>query len=413
MSARRSTKSVILALVTLATATLFVHVRVDHPLLMLLFLVAISTGFCLLGFAIGIWAKNFEQLQIVPMLVVTPLTFLGGAFYSINALGEPWRTVTLFNPIVYLISGFRWTFFGIADVPVWASVAVMAGDHRCSAGGDRLDVPDRLSAEAVARGSRRPAWSARLDALAVEVLGDEVPVDDVLEDRLQRSAAARCDSRCNRHAPTHRSSAAASCRVTTGVSASWSEVTSSLPLLSTSQPQPLAKWLAASVASFSSSASVAAEVAVDHLGELARRAVDACSGARHCQKKLWFQICAVLLNRPLSPSSLAALITSISEAPSRPFSPSSRWSCRHRPCDACRGDSRTFRPTCAAERVLGERKSGRVKAMVVAPAGWVGCAMLNALAPARVASQLSRAAGQLRRRLSCSLWRFIAWRSWS
>jgi ABC-2 type transport system permease protein len=79
------------------------------------------------GFVIGIWAKNFEQLQIIPMLVITPLTFLGGAFYSVNMLPEPFRTVTLFNPVVYLISGFRWTFYSAADVPVWASVAVMAG----------------------------------------------------------------------------------------------------------------------------------------------------------------------------------------------------------------------------------------------------------------------------------------------
>ena len=119
------TKSVILALVTLATAILFVDVRVDHPLLMLLFLLAITTGFCLFGFAIGVWAKNFEQLQIIPMLIITPLTFLGGAFYSVNALGEPWRTVTLFNPIVYLVSGFRWSFYSVSDVPVWTSAAVM------------------------------------------------------------------------------------------------------------------------------------------------------------------------------------------------------------------------------------------------------------------------------------------------
>lgn len=119
-------KSMVLALVTLATATLFVHVRLDHPLLMLLFLAAITTGFCLMGFVIGIWAQNFEQMQIVPMLVITPLTFLGGAFYSINALAEPWRTVTLFNPVVYLISGFRWAFYSVADVPVWASVAMMS-----------------------------------------------------------------------------------------------------------------------------------------------------------------------------------------------------------------------------------------------------------------------------------------------
>ena len=119
------TKSMVLALVTLATATLFVDVRVEHPLLMVVFLLLITTAFCLLGFLIGIWAKNFEQLQIIPMLIVTPLTFLGGAFYSTHALGEPWRTVTLFNPVVYLVSGFRWTFFDTTDVPVWTSVAVM------------------------------------------------------------------------------------------------------------------------------------------------------------------------------------------------------------------------------------------------------------------------------------------------
>ena len=121
------TKAVLLALVTLATAAVLVEVRIDHPLLMLVSLVAISTGFCLLGFAIGIWAKNFEQLQVIPLLVVTPLTFLGGVFYSIGALGEPWRTVTHLNPILYLVSGFRWTFFSYADVPLAASVAVMAG----------------------------------------------------------------------------------------------------------------------------------------------------------------------------------------------------------------------------------------------------------------------------------------------
>src|SRR5512138_1359976 len=118
-----ATKSVILALVTLATALLFVPVQVDHPIAMLLFLLGITTGFCLFGFAIGVWAKNFEQLQIFPMLVITPLTFLGGAFYSIKALAEPWRTVAAFNPVVHLISGFRWSFYSVADVPVWASVA--------------------------------------------------------------------------------------------------------------------------------------------------------------------------------------------------------------------------------------------------------------------------------------------------
>ncbi len=118
------TKSVILALVTLATATLFVPVHVDHPIAMILFLVGIATGFCLFGFAIGVWAQNFEQLQIIPMMIITPLTFLGGAFYSVKTLHEPFRTITLFNPIVHVISGFRWSFYSIEDVPVWSSVVV-------------------------------------------------------------------------------------------------------------------------------------------------------------------------------------------------------------------------------------------------------------------------------------------------
>ena len=118
------TKSVILALVTIATATLFVPVHVDHPIAMILFLVGISAGFCLFGFAIGVWAQNFEQLQIIPMLIITPLTFLGGAFYSVKALHDPFRTITLFNPIVHVISGFRWSFYSVADVSVWSSVLV-------------------------------------------------------------------------------------------------------------------------------------------------------------------------------------------------------------------------------------------------------------------------------------------------
>jgi ABC-2 type transport system permease protein len=118
------TKSVILALVTLATALLFVPLRVDHPVWMIAFLLGITTGFCLFGFAIGVWAKNFEQLQIIPMLIITPLTFLGGAFYSIKAIPEPFRTVTLFNPVMHLISGFRWSFYSVADVPVGSSVVV-------------------------------------------------------------------------------------------------------------------------------------------------------------------------------------------------------------------------------------------------------------------------------------------------
>ena len=119
-----ATKSIILALVTIATATLFVPLRIDHPVAMLLFLLGISTGFCLFGFAIGVLAKNFEQLQIIPMLIITPLTFVGGAFYSVKALSEPFRTITLFNPVVHLVSGFRWSFYSITDVPVWSSIAV-------------------------------------------------------------------------------------------------------------------------------------------------------------------------------------------------------------------------------------------------------------------------------------------------
>ena len=116
-----ATKSVVLGAVILATANLFVPVHVAHPIWMAAFLVLTATTFCLFGFIIGIWAKGFEQLQFIPMLVITPLTFLGGAFYSIDMLPPAWRTFSLFNPIVYLISGYRWSFFGVADVNVAAS----------------------------------------------------------------------------------------------------------------------------------------------------------------------------------------------------------------------------------------------------------------------------------------------------
>ncbi len=118
-----ATKSLAVGLVILATAHLFVDITIAHPVLMLAFLVLIATTFCLFGFIVGIWAKSFEQLQVVPLLVVMPLTFLGGAFYSIDILPEPWRSLTLFNPVVYLISGFRWTFFGVGDVGIAASLA--------------------------------------------------------------------------------------------------------------------------------------------------------------------------------------------------------------------------------------------------------------------------------------------------
>jgi ABC-2 type transport system permease protein len=122
-----ATKAMLVSLVILATANLFVDVHIEHPVLMLLYLVLVSATFCLFGFIVGIWAKGFEQLQIIPMLIVTPLTFLGGAFYSTEMLSEPWRTLTYFNPIVYLINGFRWTFFGQADVPVAISLAATFG----------------------------------------------------------------------------------------------------------------------------------------------------------------------------------------------------------------------------------------------------------------------------------------------
>jgi ABC-2 type transport system permease protein len=119
-----ATKSIILGLIILATSGLFVPLRIAHPVWMLAFLVLTAVTFSLLGFIIGIWADNFEKLQVVPLLVITPLTFLGGTFYSINLLPDVWQTITLFNPIVYLVSGFRWSFFEIADVSVGISLAM-------------------------------------------------------------------------------------------------------------------------------------------------------------------------------------------------------------------------------------------------------------------------------------------------
>jgi ABC-2 type transport system permease protein len=122
-----STKSVVLGLIIMATASLFVPIRILHPGWMIAFLVMTAFTFSLFGFIIGIWARSFEQLQFVPMLVVTPLTFLGGAFYSIDMLPPAWRTFSLFNPIVYLISGFRWSFYGTSDVSVVVSMAMTLG----------------------------------------------------------------------------------------------------------------------------------------------------------------------------------------------------------------------------------------------------------------------------------------------
>ncbi|HEU4379868.1 MAG TPA: ABC transporter permease [Hyphomicrobiaceae bacterium] len=119
-----ATKSIILGLVILATSFLFVPLHIAHPLWMLLFMVLTSVTFSLLGFIIGIWADGFEKLQIIPLLIITPLTFLGGTFYSISVLPPVWQTVTLFNPVVYLVSGFRWSFFEISDVHIGVSVAM-------------------------------------------------------------------------------------------------------------------------------------------------------------------------------------------------------------------------------------------------------------------------------------------------
>ena len=119
-----ATKSVVLGLIILATAALFVPLEVRHPAVMVLFLVLTAASFSLFGFIVGLWADGFEKLQLVPMLIVTPLTFLGGSFYSIDMLPPVWRTVTLFNPVVYLVSGFRWSFYGVADVNVGVSLAM-------------------------------------------------------------------------------------------------------------------------------------------------------------------------------------------------------------------------------------------------------------------------------------------------
>lgn len=120
-----ATKSFVIGLIILVTANLFVPLRIDHPVWMLAILMITCVSFALFGFIIGIWAKNFEQLQLVPLLVITPLVFLGGSFYSISMLPPLWQTVTLFNPVVYLISGFRWSFFSEGDVGVGLSVAMM------------------------------------------------------------------------------------------------------------------------------------------------------------------------------------------------------------------------------------------------------------------------------------------------
>jgi ABC-2 type transport system permease protein len=120
-----ATKSLILGAIILLTAWCFVPLRIEYPVVMLLFLVLTAVTFSLFGFLIGIWADNFEKLQVIPLLVVTPMVFLGGSFYSIDMLPEFWQTVSLFNPVLYLISGFRWSFYGSADVNVWLSLGAV------------------------------------------------------------------------------------------------------------------------------------------------------------------------------------------------------------------------------------------------------------------------------------------------
>ena len=121
-----ATKALFIGVIILATSFLFVDLPVAHPVMMLAFLVLTCISFSLLGFIIGIWAQNFEQLQLIPLLVITPLVFLGGSFYSITMLPGAWQTVAMFNPVVYLISGFRWAFFGTADVPIAVSLFAIA-----------------------------------------------------------------------------------------------------------------------------------------------------------------------------------------------------------------------------------------------------------------------------------------------
>lgn len=120
-----ATKALVLGLIILATATFFVDLHIQHPLVMLMFLILTAISFSLFGFIIGIWADNFEKLQMIPLLVVTPLVFLGGTFYSVTMLSPLWQMVTLFNPVFYLVSGLRWSFYGQSDVSVWISIGII------------------------------------------------------------------------------------------------------------------------------------------------------------------------------------------------------------------------------------------------------------------------------------------------
>ena len=127
-------KSLMIGLIILATSFFFVDITIQHPFWMIAFLMLTAVSFALLGFILGVWAKNFEQLNLVPLLIVTPLVFLGGSFYSVSMLPPFWQSVSMFNPVLYLVSGFRWSFFGMADVPVAASlIAIMAFTGACLA----------------------------------------------------------------------------------------------------------------------------------------------------------------------------------------------------------------------------------------------------------------------------------------
>ena len=168
-----ATKSLILGVIILLTARLFVDYEIQHPLMMALFLVLTAVTFCLFGFIIGIWADGWEKLQIVPALIVTPLAFLGGSFYSIEMLPPLWQKITLFNPVVYLISGFRWSFYGVSDISVGISLAMILGFRRLPAGGV-VDLQDRLPVEELSR-TKTPADAGVLHSGANHHLPNILP----------------------------------------------------------------------------------------------------------------------------------------------------------------------------------------------------------------------------------------------
>ena len=156
-----ATKSVMLGVLILVTARFFVPYEIAHPFWMLCFLVLTAVTFSLFGFIIGLWADSFQKLQVIPLMIVTPLTFLGGAFYSIDMLPPLWQKITLFNPVVYLISGFRWSFYGIADVNVGISAAAILGFLTLCLVGRVVDLQDRLQAQGVIRGESIPKSAAQ------------------------------------------------------------------------------------------------------------------------------------------------------------------------------------------------------------------------------------------------------------